>query len=85
MSRMQSVVSSEEECIGSDASSANPLLDSDSDQSDERLTKLKSEILGFFQTASVDELTLIAGCSLKKAQKITELRPYKTWKDLVRK
>ncbi|XP_057177871.1 SWI/SNF-related matrix-associated actin-dependent regulator of chromatin subfamily A containing DEAD/H box 1b isoform X2 [Triplophysa rosa] len=82
MSRRQSVVSSEEECIDSDASSVNPLLDSDADQSNETLTKLKSEILGFFQTASVDELTLIAGCSLKKAQKIIELRPYKTWKDL---
>uniref|UniRef100_A0A673NL57 Helicase C-terminal domain-containing protein n=1 Tax=Sinocyclocheilus rhinocerous TaxID=307959 RepID=A0A673NL57_9TELE len=77
-------VSSEEECSDSDASLVNVLLDSDSDQSDETLSKLKSEILSFFQTASVDELTLIAGCSLKKAQKITELRPFKTWKDLVR-
>uniref|UniRef100_A0A8C1TMT3 Helicase C-terminal domain-containing protein n=1 Tax=Cyprinus carpio TaxID=7962 RepID=A0A8C1TMT3_CYPCA len=41
-------------------------------------------ILSFFQTASVDELTLIAGCSLRKAQKITELRSFKTWKNLVR-
>lgn len=77
-------VSSEEECSDSEASLVNVLLDSDSDQSDETLSKLKSEILSFFQTASVDELTLIAGCSLKKAQKITELRPFKTWKDLVR-
>uniref|UniRef100_A0A8C1QC18 DNA helicase n=1 Tax=Cyprinus carpio TaxID=7962 RepID=A0A8C1QC18_CYPCA len=75
-------VSSEEECSDSEASLVNVLLDSDSDQSDETLSKLKSEILSFFQTASVDELTLIAGCSLKKAQKITELRPFKTWKDL---
>uniref|UniRef100_A0A8C2KXZ9 Uncharacterized protein n=1 Tax=Cyprinus carpio TaxID=7962 RepID=A0A8C2KXZ9_CYPCA len=48
------------------------------------LSKLKSEILSFFQNASVDELTLIAGCSLKKAQKITELRSFKTWKNVVR-
>uniref|UniRef100_A0A671R0I0 DNA helicase n=1 Tax=Sinocyclocheilus anshuiensis TaxID=1608454 RepID=A0A671R0I0_9TELE len=75
-------VSSGEECSDSEASLVNVLLDSDSDQSDETLSKLKSEILSFFQTASVDELTLIAGCSLKKAQKITELRPFKTWKDL---
>ncbi|XP_051540079.1 SWI/SNF-related matrix-associated actin-dependent regulator of chromatin subfamily A containing DEAD/H box 1b isoform X1 [Myxocyprinus asiaticus] len=81
-SRMQSVMSSEDECSDSDASSENVLLDSDSDQPDETLSKLKSEILSFFQTASVDELTLIAGCSLKKAQKITELRPYKTWEAL---
>lgn len=77
-------VSSSEECSDSEASMVNVLLDSDSDQSDETLSKLKSEILSFFQTASVDELTLIAGCSLKKAQKITELRPFKRWKDLVR-
>ncbi|KAA0703827.1 SMARCAD1B [Triplophysa tibetana] len=82
MSRRQSVVISEEECIDSDASSVNSLLDSDADQSNETLTKLKSEILCFFQMASVDELTLIEGCSLKKAQKIIELRPYKTWKCL---
>ncbi|XP_026075231.1 SWI/SNF-related matrix-associated actin-dependent regulator of chromatin subfamily A containing DEAD/H box 1b isoform X5 [Carassius auratus] len=75
-------VSSEEECSDSEASLVNVLLDSDSDQSHETLSKLKSEILSFFQTASVDELTLIAGCSSKKAQKITELRPFKTWKDL---
>ncbi|XP_056323369.1 SWI/SNF-related matrix-associated actin-dependent regulator of chromatin subfamily A containing DEAD/H box 1b isoform X3 [Danio aesculapii] len=75
-------VSSEEECSDSEASLVNGLLDSDSDQSEETLSKLKTEILCFFQSASVDELTLIAGCSLKKAQKITELRPFKTWKDL---
>ncbi|KAI4897749.1 hypothetical protein NFI96_033833, partial [Prochilodus magdalenae] len=56
--------------------------DSDSDQADETLPKLKGQILTFFQNATVDELTLIAGCSLKKAQKIVELRPYKTWNDL---
>lgn len=77
-------ISSEEECSDSEASLDDVLLDSDSDQSDETLSKVKSEILSFFQTASVDELTLIAGCSLKKAQKITELRPFKKWKDLVR-
>ncbi|KAK9968113.1 hypothetical protein ABG768_002455 [Culter alburnus] len=75
-------VSSSEECSDSEASMVNVLLDSDSDQSDETLSKLKSEILSFFQTASADELTLIAGCSLKKAQKITELRPFKKWEDL---
>ncbi|KAK7125978.1 hypothetical protein R3I93_021379 [Phoxinus phoxinus] len=75
-------VSSSEECSDSEASMVNVLLDSDSDQSEETLSKLKSEILSFFQSASLDELTLIAGCSLKKAQKITELRPFKRWKDL---
>ncbi|XP_007257862.2 SWI/SNF-related matrix-associated actin-dependent regulator of chromatin subfamily A containing DEAD/H box 1b isoform X2 [Astyanax mexicanus] len=56
--------------------------DSDSDQPDETLPRVKGQILNFFQNATVDELTLIAGCSLKKAQKIVELRPYKTWNDL---
>ncbi|XP_058645047.1 SWI/SNF-related matrix-associated actin-dependent regulator of chromatin subfamily A containing DEAD/H box 1b isoform X2 [Onychostoma macrolepis] len=43
---------------------------------------MQSVVTKTIYTASVDELTLIAGCSLKKAQKITELRPFKTWKDL---
>uniref|UniRef100_A0A8C7NMI4 DNA helicase n=1 Tax=Oncorhynchus mykiss TaxID=8022 RepID=A0A8C7NMI4_ONCMY len=44
---------------------------------------LKGQILSFFQEASLDELSLIAGCSLKKAQKIVELRPFAVWQDLV--
>ncbi|TRY68060.1 hypothetical protein DNTS_003641 [Danionella cerebrum] len=76
-------VSSEEEFSDdSEASLVDALLNSDSDQSEETLSRLKGDILSFFKTASLDELTLIAGCSLKKAQKITELRPFKTWKDL---
>ncbi|KAJ8394309.1 hypothetical protein AAFF_G00047160 [Aldrovandia affinis] len=43
---------------------------------------LNGRILDFFQEASVDELSLITGCSVKKAQKIVELRPYKAWEDL---
>uniref|UniRef100_A0AAY4A9T4 DNA helicase n=1 Tax=Denticeps clupeoides TaxID=299321 RepID=A0AAY4A9T4_9TELE len=46
------------------------------------LSKLKIQILTFFQEASLDELSLIAGCSLRKAQKIVELRPFKKWEDL---
>lgn len=45
---------------------------------------VQDQILQFFQEASVDELTLISGCSLKKAQKIISLRPFNAWKDLVR-
>lgn len=64
--------------------SPRPLdMDSESDEGDEKLPRLKAQILDFFQKATVDELTLIAGCSLKKAQKIIELRPYQTWSDLV--
>lgn len=48
------------------------------------MTEIKKEIMAFFQDASIDELSLIAGCSVKKAQKIVELRPYNSWKSLVR-
>ncbi|XP_066507678.1 SWI/SNF-related matrix-associated actin-dependent regulator of chromatin subfamily A containing DEAD/H box 1b [Hoplias malabaricus] len=74
--------SSEDNASDFEASPINMGSDSDSDQADETLPKLKAQILNFFQNATVDELTLIAGCSLKKAQKITELRPFKTWSDL---
>uniref|UniRef100_A0A673WLJ8 DNA helicase n=1 Tax=Salmo trutta TaxID=8032 RepID=A0A673WLJ8_SALTR len=41
------------------------------------------QILRFFQEASLDELSLISGCSVKKAQRIVELRPFNEWEDLV--
>nr|XP_046243610.1 SWI/SNF-related matrix-associated actin-dependent regulator of chromatin subfamily A containing DEAD/H box 1A [Scatophagus argus] len=47
------------------------------------MTELKNEILTFFQNASLDELSLISGCSVKKAQKILELRPFDSWQSLV--
>ncbi|XP_046728087.1 SWI/SNF-related matrix-associated actin-dependent regulator of chromatin subfamily A containing DEAD/H box 1A isoform X2 [Silurus meridionalis] len=43
---------------------------------------VQEQIIQFIQEASLDELTLIAGCSLKKAQKIISLRPFNTWKDV---
>ncbi|KAF5897664.1 ATP-dependent helicase 1B, partial [Clarias magur] len=67
---------------GSDCEASPGHLDSDWDEPDEKLPRLKAQILDFFQKATVDELTLIAGCSVKKAQKIIELRPYQTWNDL---
>lgn len=48
------------------------------------MTEIKKGIMAFFQEATIDELSLISGCSVKKAQKIVELRPYDTWKSLVR-
>ncbi|KAI5099447.1 SWI/SNF-related matrix-associated actin-dependent regulator of chromatin subfamily A containing DEAD/H box 1B isoform X1 [Silurus meridionalis] len=75
--------SSSEDNTSDFEASPRPLdMDSDSDEADEKLPRLKAQILVFFQKATVDELTLIAGCSLKKAQKIIELRPYQTWSDL---
>ncbi|XP_072515316.1 SWI/SNF-related matrix-associated actin-dependent regulator of chromatin subfamily A containing DEAD/H box 1b isoform X2 [Salminus brasiliensis] len=74
--------SSEDSASDFEAPPRNLDLDSDSDQGDETLPRVKGQILNFFQNATADELTLIAGCSLKKAQKIVELRPYKVWNDL---
>lgn len=65
-------------------------FNSDFDDSDNELTTeggnsgLKGEILTFFRESSLDELKLIAGCSIKKAQKIVELRPFNNWESLVR-
>ncbi|KAM6944290.1 SWI/SNF-related matrix-associated actin-dependent regulator of chromatin subfamily A containing DEAD/H box 1A isoform 2-T2 [Lycodopsis pacificus] len=59
------------------------------EESDEELdskggmTDLKTEMLNFFRDSSIDELSLIAGCSFKKAQKIVELRPFDGWQSLV--
>uniref|UniRef100_A0A1A7YM30 DNA helicase n=1 Tax=Iconisemion striatum TaxID=60296 RepID=A0A1A7YM30_9TELE len=46
------------------------------------MTDVKKAIITFFQEASLDELSLISGCSIKKAQKIVEMRPYNTWQSL---
>ncbi|XP_034547870.1 SWI/SNF-related matrix-associated actin-dependent regulator of chromatin subfamily A containing DEAD/H box 1A isoform X2 [Notolabrus celidotus] len=46
------------------------------------MTALKKEIITFFQTASIDELSLISGCSVKKAMKIVELRPFGNWESM---
>lgn len=69
---------------------AEDTLSSEFEDSDEELdskggmTEMKNEIVKFFQNASLDELSLIAGCSIKKAQKIVELRPFDSWQSLVR-
>ncbi|XP_064153358.1 SWI/SNF-related matrix-associated actin-dependent regulator of chromatin subfamily A containing DEAD/H box 1A [Anguilla rostrata] len=54
----------------------------DSDCEDGVGPQLRGRILAFFQEASLDELSLISGCSVKKAQKIAELRPFRVWRDL---
>lgn len=64
-------------------------LSSSFDDSDDELdtasgmTEVKKEIVTFFQEASTDELSLISGCSIKKAQKIVELRPFNNWQCLL--
>uniref|UniRef100_A0A7N6FC39 DNA helicase n=1 Tax=Anabas testudineus TaxID=64144 RepID=A0A7N6FC39_ANATE len=61
----------EEDTVSSEFEDSDDELDSKGG-----MTELKKEILSFFQEASIDELTLISGCSVKKAQKIVELRPF---------
>ncbi|XP_033476037.1 SWI/SNF-related matrix-associated actin-dependent regulator of chromatin subfamily A containing DEAD/H box 1A [Epinephelus lanceolatus] len=68
----------EEDTVSTEFEDSDDELDTESG-----MTDLKKEILKFFQDASIDELTLIAGCSVKKAQKIVELRPFDSWKSLV--
>ncbi|KAF1389259.1 hypothetical protein PFLUV_G00071590 [Perca fluviatilis] len=68
----------EEETVSSEFEDSDDELDSNGG-----MTDLKKEILKFFQDATIDELSLIAGCSVKKAQKIVELRPFDGWQSLI--
>lgn len=77
--------------LSSEEEEPEDTLSSEFEDSDEELrakdgaTDVKMEIVKFFQTASVDEMSLISGCSVKKAQKVLELRPFHNWRSLVRK
>lgn len=77
-------VSSEGENDNEDALSSEFEDSGDELDSGGGVSELKNEIVTFFQTASIDELSLIGGCSVKKAQKIVELRPFDSWQSLVR-
>lgn len=68
----------EEDTISSEFEDSDEELDTKGGMSEQKL-----EILEFFQKATIDELSLIAGCSVKKAQKIVELRPFDDWDSLV--
>lgn len=76
--------------LSSEEEDLEDTLSSEFEDSDEELntkdsmTDIKTEIVKFFQTASVDEMSLISGCSVKKAQKVLELRPFDSWSSLVR-
>ncbi|XP_040183833.1 SWI/SNF-related matrix-associated actin-dependent regulator of chromatin subfamily A containing DEAD/H box 1 [Rana temporaria] len=68
------------------ASDAGSVLDEDYSSSDEIMEEEhKTKIVSFLQDASLDELSLIPQCSLKKAQRITELRPFNSWDSLLNK
>ncbi|XP_032814783.1 SWI/SNF-related matrix-associated actin-dependent regulator of chromatin subfamily A containing DEAD/H box 1 isoform X3 [Petromyzon marinus] len=45
----------------------------------------RAKVLAFFCDATIEELTLVHGCSNKKADLIVELRPFTSWDDLMRK
>lgn len=77
-------VSSEDENDNEDALSSEFEDSGDELESGGGMTELKNEMVTFFQTASIDELSLIGGCSVKKAQRIVELRPFDSWQSLVR-
>lgn len=76
-------VSSEDENDNEEALSSEFEDSGDELESGGGMSELKNEIVTFFQTASIDELSLIGGCSVKKAQKIVELRPFDSWQSLV--
>ncbi|KTF89392.1 hypothetical protein cypCar_00014384, partial [Cyprinus carpio] len=58
------------------------LMFSSTEDEDSISGNLQDKIIQFLQEASLDELSLISGCSIKKAQKIISLRPFNTWKDV---
>ncbi|KAM9858607.1 SWI/SNF-related matrix-associated actin-dependent regulator of chromatin subfamily A containing DEAD/H box 1A-like [Aulostomus maculatus] len=77
-----------DERVSSEGESADEASSEFDESDDERdptgcSTVQKTEILTFFQEASIDELSLISGCSVKKAQKIVEMRPIKSWQSLL--
>ncbi|XP_073494285.1 SWI/SNF-related matrix-associated actin-dependent regulator of chromatin subfamily A containing DEAD/H box 1 isoform X1 [Phyllobates terribilis] len=68
------------------ASDAGSVLDEDYSSGEETMEEeYKAKIVSFLQDASLDELALIPQCSLKKAQRITELRPFHSWDSLLNK
>ncbi|KAK2898680.1 hypothetical protein Q8A67_010098 [Cirrhinus molitorella] len=72
--------SEDEDEIDSDVESVSDDLDSEDE--DSISANLQEKIIQFLQEASLDELALISGCSIKKAQKIISLRPFNTWNDV---
>uniref|UniRef100_A0A8C7CU34 SNF2 related chromatin remodeling ATPase with DExD box 1a n=1 Tax=Oncorhynchus kisutch TaxID=8019 RepID=A0A8C7CU34_ONCKI len=78
--RASSSEGEDEEATSSEFEGEDDELDSGAE--DEGTSTLQGQILLFFQEASLDELSLITGCSVKKAKKIVELRPFAFWHKL---
>ncbi|XP_016898195.1 SWI/SNF-related matrix-associated actin-dependent regulator of chromatin subfamily A containing DEAD/H box 1A-like [Cynoglossus semilaevis] len=81
---MKEHVSSEGESDGGEDTVSSEFDDSDNEpDSNTAMTGIKQEMLDFFKEASLDELSQISGCSVKKASRIIEMRPFKKWQTLV--
>lgn len=59
--------------------------DSENEGYTSEMTLQRQEVYDFFNNANIGELTSIKACSLKKAEIITENRPYRNWEELVAK
>ncbi|KAL0882895.1 hypothetical protein ABMA27_016404 [Loxostege sticticalis] len=61
----------------------------DSDDSDNEITDDlvgdKKKVFNFLNTSNMNELSLLSGCSQKKAEAIIAQRPFKGWLDMVEK
>lgn len=66
------------------------VFNSDDDESDDPevayvMTKDRKKVFDFFNSATMNELQGMKTCSAKKADAITELRPFDDWADLITK
>ncbi|CAB3227270.1 unnamed protein product [Arctia plantaginis] len=58
--------------------------DSDNEVTDDLIGD-KKKVFEFLNTSNMNELSLLSGCSQKKAEAIMALRPFKGWLDMVEK
>lgn len=56
--------------------------DSDNEINDDLIGD-KKKVFDFLNTSNMNELSLLSGCSAKKAEAIMALRPFKGWVDMV--
>ena len=59
--------------------------DSENEGYQTEMTLQRKEVYDFFNNANIVELTSVKSCSMKKAEIITENRPYRNWEELVAK
>ncbi|XP_076445086.1 SWI/SNF-related matrix-associated actin-dependent regulator of chromatin subfamily A containing DEAD/H box 1B-like [Babylonia areolata] len=59
--------------------------DSDDSVDDDRSSSRQELILSFLEEATLAELTVLPGCSRKKAEILVDLRPFGSWDNLIEK